>query len=125
MSGSVEIVTLVLVEFPRLGTASGRSAFNMGKREHNETREVPDEQPATIRGAVAAIAQEQGESSDDLAHLVQVNDYRYGAKGQLTFNVDAPGATVTYGNAYAICQVITALKVDGRYFKVDEIRATT
>ena len=111
----------MFVVFPRLGTASGRSAFNMGKREHNETREVPDEQPSTIRAAVAAIAQEQGESAEDLAHLVQVNDYRYGAKGQVTFNVNAPGSNVTYGTAYATCQIFTALKVDGRYFKVDEV----
>lgn len=123
MNNSLEIVTLVSVELHRLGTASGRNAFGMNKREHKETREVLDGQLGTIRDAVAAIAMEQGESEEDLAYLAQVSDYRYGGpKGQFLFNVDVPGANVTYTNAYATCQVFTALKIDDRYFKIEEIQ---
>lgn len=121
MSSSVEIVTVVEVHFLRLGSASITGPFsNQNTREYRAAKEVADDQPQTIRDAVIDIAISQGEPADPMRGLTVLPSNYASPKNEHRF--DFPKSNVQFGAHYATCTVSAALKVDGRCFKVEEIK---
>ncbi|WP_145156175.1 hypothetical protein [Pseudomonas oryzihabitans] len=124
MEKPIEFVTLVEIDLPRVGSAGAGMGLGMN-RQQNATVEIADRSPATIRAAVVALAVKHGEVAANLNQLQQVQQHGYSSRGhELTFNVQNPNASVWYDNPYATCRVHDALKIDGRYFKLEEIRLT-
>lgn len=122
MSSTVKIVTLVHMSLPRIGAAS-QGAFVMHKNGYEGTRVVEDAEFETIRKEVAKVARENGEAAANLQYLEQINSHHSNPKKKLEFQLVVPGTSlVGRTDPYAICQMETALDVDGRYFKVEEIK---
>lgn len=81
--------------------------------------EAEDPEIETVRDVVIKTAEENGETDalDELKH-----EPRYGA-GTIVFNIQ--GRNVHYGQVYAECEVFPALKSGGRYFRLQEVKATS
>lgn len=115
----MELVTLAHVTFNRVGSAS-----RPGVALHNEIyriREIRDGHVETLRELVLALAVELGESRDSLDPMWQENTSMHYTpqRGAVVFNIHGPN--VQYSSPYAICYAHPALKVDGRYFKLEEV----
>lgn len=84
---------------------------------------VQDAEFETIRKEVAKVARENGEPAANLQYLEQINSHYSNPKKKLEFQLIVPGTGLVGRNdPYATCQMETALEVDGRYFKVEEIK---
>lgn len=114
----MELVTLVEVQFNRIGTASGGNAFS-SQRQLHKTGEVADDEPETLREFIIATAEENGENVGSLADLRA--EHAYGRnQGEYVFDIQA--RNVQYSSAYANCKAFPALKVGDRYFRLDEVK---
>lgn len=121
MDKPIEHVTLVQIDLPRIGTAGGRG-MGFGNRQCQEVVEVEDREPETVRAAVIALAVKHGETASDLEQLAHNSpNWHSGFKG-MTFDVRNPNASAMYSSCYATCHIYDALKIDGRYFKLEELR---
>lgn len=121
MDKPIEHVTLVQIDLPRIGTAGGRG-IGFGSRQCQEVVEVADREPETVRAAVIALAVKHGETASDLERLGHNSpNWNTSFKG-MTFDVRNPDANTMYSNCYATCVLFDALKIDGRYFKLEELR---
>lgn len=103
----MEIVKLVKITFNHLPQGASRETA---------LKECTDHDPATVRQIVIDAAKKCGETRplDDLAHC------RGGWGPQMRFDIRF--GNMYHSNEYAECELITtALKVDGRYFKAEEI----
>ena len=115
----MELVTLAHVTFNRVGSAS-----RPGVTLHNEVyrvSEVRDERVETLRELVVDLAVGLGESPDSLNRMwleTRPMDYT-SQQGAMVFNIH--GLNTQYGSPYAICYAHPALKIDGRYFKLEEV----
>ena len=65
------------------------------------------------------IAEENGESRVRISDLAVVRN-NSSVKGATVFDIRTPN--VQYSDTYAICVAFPALKVDGRYYKLEEIK---
>lgn len=121
MDQPIEHVTLVQIDLPRIGTAGGRG-MGSGNRHCQELVEVANREPETIRAAVIALAVKHGETASDLERLGHNSpNWQSGFKG-MTFDVRNPSGTTMYDSCYATCHLSDALKIGGRYFKLEELR---
>ncbi len=122
MSSSVKIVTLVRMSLPRIG-AAGQGAFSFQKNSFEGVRVVADAEQETIRKEVEWVASQNGEQAINLQHLQQIHSNYSNPKRKLEFQLNVPGSgIVSQSPPYATCEIETALEVDGRYFKVEEIQ---
>jgi hypothetical protein len=115
----MELVTLAHVTFNRVGSAS-----HPGMTLHNEihrVREVRDEQEGTLGELVVDLAVELGETRESLNRMWQENASMHYApqRGAIVFNIHGPNTQ--YGSPYAVCYAHPALKIDDRYFKLEEV----
>lgn len=116
----MKLVTLADVRVNRIGTAG--TFRHIPRKAINGIREVRDQDPQTLKEAVIEVAVEHGESPDGLTQLQQESSYYHSQgrhEGALYFNVQ--GRNIHYGEVYAICLSYPALKIDGRYFKLEEV----
>lgn len=114
----MELVTLAHIKLNRIGSASS-SGFGLGNRQQRIfITEISDNDAGTLRQAVIEIAEENGESPGSLNNL-----RREGNVGALASHVilNIQGPNTQYGLPYAECQVIPALKINGRYFELKEV----
>jgi hypothetical protein len=111
----MELVTLAHITLNRIGSinASGIGA----RRERTFITEVVDSTITTLQQIVVEIAEANGELKGAL-HNLREERYGYPA-GQVIFNVQ--GISTQYSTPYAVCQVTPALKIDNRYFQLEEI----
>lgn len=114
----MELVTLVEVVFNRIGTASGGGGFT-SQRQLQKTGEVVDEEPETLREFIISTAEANGESVGSLADLRTERAYGRN-RGEYVFDIQA--RNVQYSLPYANCKAFPALKVDDRYFRLDEVK---
>jgi hypothetical protein len=121
MSNSVKIVTLVRISIPRIGAAS-QGAFALQKKSYEGTRVVEDSALDTIVKEVKWVASQNGEPATDLAYLEQIQSNYSSPNKKLEFQLIPPGSLVGQSTPYATCEMETALEVDGRYFKVEEVK---
>lgn len=114
----MELVTLVHLQFNRIGSASRFAMVN--HHETRQIREISDDSPETLRELVVTVAEELGETPGSLRNMQQVNPWHYSAQpGTIAFNINGPN--VQYSSVYAVCLVHPALKVGDRYFKLEEV----
>lgn len=114
----MQIVILVRISLNRIGSI-GSGGFS-SHRQAEALREIKDEETETIREAVVKFAVEQGEQEAKLSRLACANDFFHRNKQITAFDVHQ--LQVSYSTRYAECQVLAALKANGRYFKLDEKR---
>lgn len=113
----MELVTLAHITLNRIGSANASGSGFGGHRVRKFTTEVVDSAIATLKQVVIEIAEANGELSGALHNL---SEERYGyPAGQVVFNVQ--GISTHYSAPYAVCQVTPALKIDNRYFQLEEI----
>lgn len=111
----MELVTLAQIDLNRIGTARFASRKTLSK-----IIEISDGQTETLKQAVIALAVENGESTDRLQLLNQVNARAYGSvAGCIAFDIQEP--MTQYSDVYSNCLVYPALKIGERYFKLQEI----
>jgi mRNA degradation ribonuclease J1/J2 len=114
----MELVTLGHVTLNRVGSASypGRP-----RKQIERVSEIPDGNVDSLRELVLAVAEEHGESRDALQRMWQErNSWNHTGRGDLiVFNIHGP--STQYSDAYAICHAHPALKIGGRYFKLEEV----
>lgn len=122
MDKPIEHVTLVQIDLPRIGTAGGRGAFGFGNRQCKELVEVANREPDTVRAAVIALAVKHGEPASDLEQLGHNSPNWNSCFKGMTFDVRTPNPTTFHSNCYATCVIFDALKINGRYFKLEEIQ---
>lgn len=122
MSSSVKIVTLVRMSLPRIGAAN-QGAFAFQKNSFEGVRVVADAELETILKEVEWVASQNGEQAINLQHLKKIDSNYSNPKKKLEFELKVPGSgIVNQTPPYATCEMETALEVDGRYFKVEEIQ---
>jgi len=112
----MEFVILAHVQLNRIGSATGG-----GFGSHTQTKvlkEIADEEPDTVRELVLAIAQEHGESRDALTGLSF--ERVWGRDGRRAV-LNIQGRNIFHSQPYAECQIQPALKINDRYFKLEEI----
>ena len=116
----MEIVTLAQVVLNRIGSASQRGV--VAHREVAATRQVPDASEKSLMELVKTIAEENGEQRDRLDGLaLSKNPSRHSPpRGALVFDVHTPN--VQYSSPYAICAAFPALKADGQFYKLEEVK---
>lgn len=115
----MQIVTLVHISLNRIGSIGSRGFSS--HRQAQTLREIKDEETETIREAVVKFAVEQGEQEVKLSQLARANEFFRRNEQIMAFDVQQ--LQVSYSTHYAECQVIPALKANGRYFKLDEIKS--
>lgn len=114
----MELVTLAHVTLNRVGSA-GMPAWASHQRVHRVV-EVGDDSPQTLRELVMTLAVQNGESREALEPMWQESRMNCSHEpGVVVFNIQ--GQNVQYGEPYAFCSVHPALKIDGRYFKLEEV----
>ena len=64
------------------------------------------------------IAEANGELSGALHNLFQERNFGY-PPGLMVFNVQ--GISTQYSMPYAVCQALPVLKIDSRYFQLEEV----
>ena len=115
----MELVTLADATLRRIGSASG-----FGSVSHNEVRritEVPDSRPETLRELILTMAEEKGESRENLRTIQQGNALNHNLlPGAIVFDIQ--GRNIQYNYPYAVCYAYPALKIGERYFKLDEVK---
>jgi len=82
-------------------------------------REVSDKSPDTLRELVLTIAEEHGEPRENLQNMSQ--RYEWDPTCQSNVVVFDIQRNVAYSAPYAVCRTQTALKIDERYFKLEEL----
>lgn len=113
MSSSAKIVTLVHISLPRIS----------GGKSYEGTSVVADAGLKTIRKELELVASQNGEPAANLLLLEQVTSNYSDPLKKLEFKLNPPGHGLVYQSPpYATCEMETALEVDGRYFKVEEIK---
>lgn len=110
----MEIVNLVNITLQRLGTARENSSGFGSVFEIS--METPSTDAETLRQLVISLAKEQGES-DVVEQLEKIPNH-----GEVGTVFDVKSLRCQYSNAYAVCKVFPALKSNGRYFKLTEVR---
>lgn len=119
----MKLVTLGHATLNRIGTAN---VPGMGMERHKEVyqvREISEASPQALRELVLTIAEEHGEPRARLQNMRQVNAWDYTQqRDAVVFNIQ--GINVFYGTPYAVCHAHPALKIDDRYFKLEEVFAT-
>ncbi|WP_065615059.1 hypothetical protein [Pseudomonas moraviensis] len=113
----MELVTLAHITLNRIGSANASGSGFGGHRVCKFTTEIVDSAIATLKQVVVEIAEANGELSGALHNLCEER-YGYPA-GHVVFNVQ--GISTHYSAPYAVCQVIPALKIDNRYFQLEEV----
>ena len=116
----MRIVTLAHITLNRVGSASSYGMVRHG--EVDLVREVPDASVESLLELVKTVAQENGEPRELWYALQQEWDPTSrvsSQKGAVVFTVQGPNTQ--YSSPYAVCLVHPALKVDGRYFKLEEV----
>jgi len=114
----MELVTLAHVTLNRVGSA-GSPAW-ASHHEVSRIVEVGDGSPQTLRELVMALAAENGESREALEPMWLESRISCSHQpGFVVFNIQ--GKNVQYSKPYAICHTHPALKIDGRYFKLEEV----
>jgi hypothetical protein len=118
----MELVTLAHVTLHRVGSASGQSfRENM---EVSMTREVLDGSVESVRSAVLVIAAESGEQRVPLEALHQVSRLLEYTAQPNTVVFDVLTADIFFSTPYATCYTFPALKINGRYFRLQEVDCT-
>ncbi|TXH91627.1 MAG: hypothetical protein E6Q71_02435 [Pseudomonas sp.] len=114
----MEIVTLVEISLNRIGTAQGAGGAFRASQSCVVVVEAENADMETIRDAVIRAAEEHGETGalDRLKH-----EPSHGA-GTVVFNIQ--GENVFYSQVYAECEVFPALRSEGRYFRLKEVKTT-
>jgi hypothetical protein len=113
----MELVTLAEVALHRAGSASSLGVVS--DRTVAGTYEVADEAVDTLRELVLRIAEKHGDSRESLKTMTQELAYHYTpVQGAVVFNIQA--RNVFYSTPYATCVAFPALRINGRYFKLDE-----
>ena len=114
----MELVTLAHAQLKRIG-----SALSPGMGNHKSVSrlvEVPDGGAESLREVVVSIAEEHGETRDRLQTMWLENAWNYTQqRGAVVFNIQ--GRNTSYSDPYAVCFAYPALKIDGRYFKLEEV----
>lgn len=113
----MEVVTLAQAVLNRIGSATHRGA--VAHKETSITRQVPDDSQESLMELVKALAEENGESRVQLKDLAPVRNHS-SVKGAVVFDIRTPN--VQYSDSYAVCVTFQALKVNGRYYKLEEIK---
>jgi hypothetical protein len=113
----LKLVSLVHAHFHRIGSAQG-GGFSRHKTK-TVIDEVTDDKPETVREFVISTAEANGESRDALADLRLEPRYTVG-ENRMVFNIQ--GGSTSYSSPYAVCDIITALKVGERFFKLEEVK---
>ena len=85
-----------------------RRASGLDHRERKFITEVAD----------STIAEANGELSGALHNLCEERNFGY-PPGMVVFNVQ--GISTQYSTPYAMCQLFPALKIDKRYFQLEEV----
>lgn len=115
----MELVTLGQVTLNRIGSA-GRQGF-VKSSSVSVIREIPEQNPACLRELVVTVAEENGEQRSSLQNMTQQPGF---AQGQQTpiieFNIQGP--SIFYSDPYALGCAFPALKIGGRYFKLEEVK---
>lgn len=114
----MELVTLAHITLNRIGSANSTGFGFGGQRERKFTAEIPDSTIATLQQIVVEIAEANGELSGALHNLCQERNFGY-PPGLVVFNVQ--GISTQYSTPYAVCQALPALKIDNRYFQLEEV----
>jgi len=92
------------------------------QKEISGYHEVVDGTVDTLKELVLSIAEKNGDLRPALQTMVQVQAYQYSPNPQaIIFN--AQPRNIHYGLPYATCLAFPALKIDQRYFKLDEVAA--
>lgn len=113
MSSSVKVVTLVSISLPRIS----------GGKSYEGTSAIADAELQTIRQEVQLIASQHGEPADRLQYLEDIKSHLTNPKKKVAFRLAIRDANEPhYNTPYATCEMETALEVDGRYFKAEEIK---
>ena len=83
---------------------------------------MPDATPESLMELVKLVAEENGEPRDRLHGLSQVRDaWRYSpSPGAVVFDLQTQN--VQYSSPYAAAVAFPALKADGRYYKLEEVK---
>lgn len=110
----MEIVLLAQITLNRIGSAGSGGGFS-SQRAAKFQAEVADSDPTTLRSLVIEIAENNGEALGVLEGL----QIERGYGGATIFNIQ--GRNTFYSTAYAECQVIHALKANGRYFELQTV----
>ncbi len=114
----MELVTLAYIILNRIGSASG-----IGMSSHKQIDrvvEVSDDNPETLRAAVVKLATKYGERPGSLGEIHIETPSNGGHHPHMTtFNIQM--LNVQYSTDYATCEVVPALKIGDRYFKLEEV----
>ncbi len=114
----MELVTLAQATLHRAGSASAHGMVR--QNEVSGTHEVADATVDTLRELVLSIAEKHGDPREGPQAMIQVPAYQYTSeRDMVVFNIQP--RNVQYGLPYATCRAFPALKIDGRYFKLDEV----
>lgn len=123
----MKLVTLVNIILNRPNDFGGfQSSISNGfPKERKATVIVQGDQPGDILEKVKELALQHGgnenqinslvvstpfSSRDGMIHFKEGNDFFHG---------------IQYGNDYAVCDVYSALEIDGRYFRLQEVDITS
>jgi hypothetical protein len=118
MKDSMELVTLAHVAFNRIGSATQHGMVRHKQEEH--VGEVANEEAQTLREYVIGIAEKLGELPGSLHRMTQAKGWDHSHQTQVwEFNIQGP--STHYGEVYATCYAHPALKIGGRYFKLEEV----
>ena len=112
------LVLIETISSNRIGSANSSGFGFGGQRERKFTAEIPDSTIATLQQIVVEIAEANGELSGALHNLCQERNFDY-PPGLVVFNVQ--GISTQYSTPYAVCQSFPALKIDNRYFQLEEV----
>jgi hypothetical protein len=115
----MELVNIAEIELNRPQSAVAQGVHN-GSNPISGLFTVADKSVETLRAKVIGFAEGCGVPRSHLMSLQQVPGHHYSVtKDVLVF--DIPNLRVLYSVPYAYCRVFLAMKIDNRFFKLDEI----
>ncbi|AVB20160.1 hypothetical protein BKM25_16675 [Pseudomonas avellanae] len=114
----MELVTVACIALNRIGSANS-AGFGFGRHRRQQFfTEVIDDDVDTLRQKVIEVAEANGEREGALHNLMRAQNLGF-PPGKIVFDVQ--GISTQYSDPYAACVVFPALKVAGRFFKLEEV----
>jgi hypothetical protein len=116
----MEFVTLAQITLHRAGSASGHGLVRQA--DLSSAHEVADAQAETLRELILSIAEKHGDPRESLQNMTQAQSYDIKQRKVTIF--DSRGRSTQYSYPYATCFAFPALKINKRYFKLEEVEQT-
>lgn len=114
----MELVTLVHGKFHRIGSATRGGFSGCNYKTLEKTQEIANDDLETLRDFVLSVAEKNGDTREALKEMTAEPIW---GKNKSPTIFHASLSNTFHSTPYAECKTFTAMKIEGRYFKLEEI----